>query len=77
MEKLADPLTHLIRNSIDHGLELPETRRANGKSSLGSVTLRAFHQGGSIVVEVHDDAGTRVRARLPEAVASRVTEFSV
>lgn len=64
VEKLADPLTHLIRNSIDHGLELPETRRANGKSSIGSVTLRAFHQGGSIVVEVHDDGAGLDRARI-------------
>jgi len=64
VEKLADPLTHLIRNSIDHGLELPEARRACGKSSIGSVTLRAFHQGGSIVVEVHDDGAGLDRARI-------------
>lgn len=64
VEKLADPLTHLIRNSIDHGLELPEVRRRCGKSSIGSVTLRAFHQGGSIVVEVHDDGAGLDRARI-------------
>lgn len=55
IEKLSDPLTHLVRNSLDHGLELPDVRRAKGKSPVGRLTLRAFHQGGSIVIEVNDD----------------------
>lgn len=55
IEKLADPLTHIVRNSIDHGIELPEERRNSGKNARGSVRLRAFHQGGNIVIEVVDD----------------------
>ncbi|MDQ7057508.1 MAG: chemotaxis protein CheA [Ghiorsea sp.] len=55
MEKINDPLVHLVRNSLDHGLEGPEERLAAGKDDEGYVRLRAFHQGGSIVVEVSDD----------------------
>jgi two-component system chemotaxis sensor kinase CheA len=55
IEKIADPLTHLIRNSIDHGIEMPEQRVASGKPAQGTVTLRASHRGGSIVIEVIDD----------------------
>lgn len=55
VEKITDPLTHLLRNSCDHGLELPEERRAKGKSELGTITLSASHQGGSILIEVRDD----------------------
>ena len=57
IEKIADPIVHLVRNSLDHGIETPEVRIANGKSAEGIVTLRAFHQGGSIVIEVGDDGG--------------------
>ncbi|MDQ6974665.1 MAG: chemotaxis protein CheA, partial [Mariprofundaceae bacterium] len=55
MEKLNDPLVHLVRNSMDHGLEPPEERVASGKDPEGYVRLRAFHQGGSIIVEISDD----------------------
>ena len=55
IEKVTDPLTHLIRNAIDHGIETPEVRAAAGKPESGKVTLRANHQGGSIVIEVIDD----------------------
>ena len=55
IEKITDPLTHLIRNAIDHGIEMPEVRAAAGKPESGKVTLRANHQGGSIVIEVIDD----------------------
>lgn len=55
VEKISDPLTHLVRNSLDHGVESPEARLAAGKAEQGTVTLRAFHQGGSIVIEVSDD----------------------
>lgn len=55
VEQLADPLTHLVRNAIDHGLEAPEDREKAGKSDEGTVTLRAFHQGGNVVIEVADD----------------------
>ncbi len=55
IEKIADPLVHLVRNSIDHGLELPEARVAAGKEETGTITLAASHQGGHIVIEVSDD----------------------
>jgi len=55
IEKLGDPLMHLVRNSLDHGIELPALREAAGKSRRGSIQLRAVHQGGGILVEVEDD----------------------
>ena len=64
IEKIADPLTHLVRNSLDHGIELPETRTAAGKPAKGTITLRAFHQGGSIVIEVGDDGAGLNREKI-------------
>ena len=64
IEKLADPLTHLVRNSLDHGVESPEDRVAAGKSAKGTITLRAFHRGGNIIVEVVDDGAGLDRQRL-------------
>jgi two-component system, chemotaxis family, sensor kinase CheA len=64
IEKIADPLTHLIRNSLDHGIETPERRLAAGKSEHGTITLNAFHQGGSIVIEVADDGGGLNRGKI-------------
>ncbi|NVJ49501.1 MAG: chemotaxis protein CheA [Gammaproteobacteria bacterium] len=55
MEQIGDPLVHLVRNSLDHGIEAPEVRRANGKPEQGKVSLNAFHQGGNIVIEIIDD----------------------
>ncbi|MGN6830856.1 chemotaxis protein CheA [Paucibacter sp. M5-1] len=55
VEKITDPLTHLVRNSCDHGIELPAERIAKGKPEQGTITLVASHQGGSIVIEVRDD----------------------
>lgn len=55
MEKISDPMVHLVRNSLDHGLETPELREEAGKSRVGKVTLNAFHQGGNIVIEIMDD----------------------
>lgn len=55
IERIVDPLTHLVRNSLDHGLESPDERVAKGKIRKGTVTLRAYHQGGTIVIEVADD----------------------
>ena len=55
VEKITDPLTHLVRNSCDHGIEMPEDRLAKGKPAHGTITLSAAHQGGSIVIEVRDD----------------------
>ncbi|MCE4538398.1 chemotaxis protein CheW [Pelomonas sp. P7] len=55
VEKITDPLTHLVRNSCDHGIEMPADRAARGKPEQGTITLVASHQGGSIVIEVRDD----------------------
>ena len=67
VEKLVDPLTHLVRNAIDHGLEGPDERRAAGKGDEGAVTLSALHQGGNVVIEGADDGrgldGTKIRAK--------------
>jgi two-component system, chemotaxis family, sensor kinase CheA len=64
LEKIGDPLVHLVRNSIDHGIELPETRIAGGKSAEGTVHLDACHRGGNIAVEVSDDGGGLDRERI-------------
>jgi two-component system chemotaxis sensor kinase CheA len=64
IEKIADPLTHLVRNSLDHGIESPEKRIAAGKDPKGTLTLRASHQGGNIVIEVSDDGGGLSRERI-------------
>jgi two-component system chemotaxis sensor kinase CheA len=64
IEKIADPLTHLVRNSLDHGIELPETRTAAGKPAKGTITLRAFHQGGNIIIEVSDDGAGLSREKI-------------
>ncbi|MHC9064162.1 chemotaxis protein CheA [Nitrospira sp. CMX1] len=55
IESIGDPLTHLVRNSADHGLELPEERLDNNKSEVGTIRLNAFHEGGSICITVEDD----------------------
>ena len=55
MEKISDPMVHLVRNSLDHGIETVEKRIAAGKDPVGKVTLNAFHQGGNIVIEIMDD----------------------
>lgn len=69
LEKIGDPLVHLVRNAIDHGLEMPDKRRAAGKVEQGTLRLEAFHRGGSIVVEVADDgAGLNREAIVAKAV---------
>ena len=71
IEKIADPLTHLVRNSLDHGIESPEMRRAAGKPEQGVITLMASHQGGNIVIEVDDDGGGLNRARILDKARER------
>ena len=70
MEKIGDPLVHLVRNSLDHGIETPEVRKANGKPEVGELLLNAYHQGGKIVIEIHDDGAglntDRIRAKAIE-----------
>ncbi|GHE21318.1 chemotaxis protein CheA [Halomonas urumqiensis] len=63
-ERIIDPLTHLVRNSLDHGIETPEARAAAGKPGTGRLTLSAQHQGGSILIEVIDDGAGLDRERL-------------
>lgn len=67
VEAIKDPLTHLVRNSIDHGIEDPETRRAAGKDPDGRLSLRAFHEGGQVIIEIADDGAgidsDRIRAK--------------
>ncbi len=64
IERIIDPLTHLVRNSLDHGVETPETRIANGKPPTGNLTLSAEHQGGNICIEVVDDGAGLNRERI-------------
>jgi two-component system chemotaxis sensor kinase CheA len=71
IEKIADPLTHLVRNSLDHGIELPDKRTAAGKPAKGTITLSASHQGGSIVIEVADDGAGLNRAKILSKAAER------
>ena len=66
IEKLADPLTHLVRNSLDHGIESPEERKQSGKQPSGTITLRAAQTGGRIVIEVIDDGAGLNRSRILE-----------
>lgn len=64
IERIVDPLTHLVRNSIDHGIEMPEARIAAGKGQAGQLSLSAAHQGGNIIIEVSDDGGGLNRDRI-------------
>ena len=64
VEKLIDPLTHLIRNSLDHGIEAPAARQAAGKPARGTIWLRASHESGNVVVEVSDDGAGLSRERI-------------
>lgn len=65
IEAIRDPLTHMVRNAIDHGIELPETRKSLGKAEEGRLRMVAFHEGGKVIIEITDDGGgidvTRVR----------------
>jgi two-component system chemotaxis sensor kinase CheA len=84
IEAIKDPLTHLVRNAVDHGVELPAERVASGKPAQGRLLLRAFHEGGLVMIEVSDDGGgipvERIRARALErnlvnpAQAERMTD---
>lgn len=64
IERIVDPLTHLVRNSIDHGIEMPAQRLQAGKSDTGRLSLSAAHQGGNILIEVSDDGGGLNRERI-------------
>ena len=85
LEHIHDPLMHMIRNSVDHGLETPDVRRAAGKDPSGKIVLKAFHDSGSIVIEISDDGAgldhdrilqnARMRGIIPEG--ARLTETEI
>jgi two-component system chemotaxis sensor kinase CheA len=64
IEKVTDPLTHLVRNSVDHGIESPAEREAAGKPPIGVLRVRALHEGGNVVIEISDDGAGFSRERL-------------
>jgi len=76
VEKITDPLTHLVRNSCDHGVESPAERLAAGKSETGTITLSASHQGGSIVIEVRDDGKGMSRQKILSKARERGLDVS-
>ncbi|MBK8064550.1 MAG: chemotaxis protein CheW [Betaproteobacteria bacterium] len=76
IEKIADPMNHLVRNSVDHGIELPEERLAAGKPAHGTLTLRAYHQGGNIVIEVADDGKGLDRSKILAKATERGLKVS-
>lgn len=71
MEKIGDPLVHLVRNALDHGIEDPEIRRAAGKLETGSLHLNAFHRSGNIVIEISDDGAGLNRAKILDKATQR------
>ncbi len=73
MEKISDPLVHLVRNAIDHGIETHEQRKAMGKPEIGTIKLDAYHKGGNIVIEITDD-GKGIDA---EVIAAKAIEKGV
>lgn len=76
VEKITDPLTHLVRNSCDHGVELPADRIRAGKPETGTITLSAAHQGGSIVIEVRDDGRGMSREKILTKARERGIDVS-
>lgn len=76
VEKITDPLTHLVRNSCDHGIEMPADRIAAGKPETGTITLSAAHQGGSIVIEVRDDGRGLSREKILNKARERGLDVS-
>ncbi|MCX7693609.1 MAG: chemotaxis protein CheW [Tepidimonas taiwanensis] len=76
VEKITDPLTHLVRNSCDHGIETPQERVAAGKPETGTITLSAAHQGGSIVIEVRDDGRGLSRQKILKKARERGLDVS-
>jgi len=71
VEKIGDPLTHIVRNALDHGIEPAEVRAARGKPRQGRLSLNAYHESGSIVIEVSDDGGGLSKARILEKAIER------
>ena len=75
IEKITDPLVHMLRNSIDHGIEMPETRVKNGKNAEGNITLKAYAHTGSIIIEIQDDgAGIDKNTILKKAIENGIIQ---
>jgi two-component system chemotaxis sensor kinase CheA len=73
LEAIKDPLTHIVRNSCDHGIETPEKRRASKKPEMGTIQIRAYHEGGQVVIEVTDDGkGLSRQALIKKAIEKNV-----
>lgn len=64
LEKIGDPLVHLVRNAVDHGIEMPDKRRGAGKDEQGTISLHAYHKGGNVIVEVSDDGAGLQRDKI-------------
>ncbi|MEK9197793.1 chemotaxis protein CheA [Ureibacillus sp. FSL E2-3493] len=78
IDEIGDPLVHLIRNSVDHGIESPEVRRANGKPEEGNVTLRAYHSGNYVFIEIEDDgAGINRDKVLNKAISKGIVSKEI
>jgi two-component system chemotaxis sensor kinase CheA len=73
LELIKDPLTHMVRNSCDHGIEPPEERRAAGKPEVGTIRLSAFHEGGQVVIQIADDG----RGLDPAGIAARAVRLGL
>ncbi len=71
IEGLGDPLTHLIRNAVDHGIELPEARMGKGKTTLGHIVLRAHHESGQVIIEIQDDGKGIEPERIAQAAVRK------
>jgi two-component system chemotaxis sensor kinase CheA len=71
VDVISDPLVHMVRNAIDHGIEPPEVRAANGKSAAGMLRLAAYHSGGDVVVEMEDDGKGLDRGKILEKAAAK------
>jgi len=79
LEMIKDPLTHMVRNSADHGLEMPADRKASGKHEKGTITLAAYHEGGHIIIEVRDDGKgldvSKIKSKVLERGLATEAEF--
>ncbi|MCB9061971.1 MAG: chemotaxis protein CheW [Halobacteriovoraceae bacterium] len=71
LEAIKDPMTHLVRNSTDHGIELPDVRVEKGKEETGKVTIRAYHEGGQVTIEISDDGNGLAKAKILNKALSK------
>ena len=71
LEAIKDPLTHMIRNSVDHGIEMPDVRAAASKPELGTLSINAYHEGGQVTIEIADDGGGISKEKLKEKAVSK------